>query len=155
MIVPDTTANSVEHNALKAVIIAHWPVPVWRSCKMWHDLFCQYHISRYQVGSAQLGWWHVWFHFFAKIIALKIFLQRFKRCKWMLFKYWRFHIGGNVWDNPIQVLFFKTLARALIINYSVKIPEKINYCRLGLVCVALGKRAVALTGWRQLLRAYI
>ena len=50
IIVPDATANGVEYNALKAVIITHWPMLVWRSCKMWHDLFCQYDISRYQIG---------------------------------------------------------------------------------------------------------
>ena len=52
IIVPDATANGVEYNALKAVIITHWPMLVWCSCKMWHDLFCQYDISRYQIGRA-------------------------------------------------------------------------------------------------------
>ena len=47
IIVPDATANGVKYNALKAVIITHWPMLVWYSCKMWHDLFCQYDISRY------------------------------------------------------------------------------------------------------------
>ena len=52
IIVPDAAANGVEYNALKAVIITHWPMLVWCSCKMWHDLFCQQNISRYQIGRA-------------------------------------------------------------------------------------------------------
>ena len=54
IIVPDTTANGVKYNALKAVIITHWPMLVWRSCKMWHYLFCKNDISRNQIDRANV-----------------------------------------------------------------------------------------------------
>ena len=69
MVVPDTTTNNVEYNALKAVIIAHWPVLVWRSRKLWHDLFCQHHILRYQIGGSRLCWYHMWSYFCSQMAS--------------------------------------------------------------------------------------
>jgi len=52
IIIPNAAAHIIQDDPLKAVIIAHGPMTVGRARKLRHDIFCQRHISRCQIGAA-------------------------------------------------------------------------------------------------------
>lgn len=53
IIIPHAATYRVQHDPLKAMIIAHRPMHVRRLRKLWHYVFCQHHVARYQIGRAR------------------------------------------------------------------------------------------------------
>ena len=59
MIIPDATANGVQNNSLKAMIIAHRPMRMRGPRKVWHDLSGEHHIARHKVCGSGLRVCHI------------------------------------------------------------------------------------------------
>lgn len=63
MIVPNSATSAVENDALKAVIILHWPSACPGLGECWHDCSCEMQIALHKFRSCVLGYIAALLHF--------------------------------------------------------------------------------------------